>query len=335
MLLITMAHRGEAQEFIKQLSLKPEKNNTFIFKNDSVMLLLTGEGPYEVFTKLPYVIGKYEVDNIINLGIAGSLNKDLEINKIYPIRTSYSYSNKPRFESFTTKTNSLIDCITTDERVLSDSYASQLKPFAQIVDRELWAIAKVAKQFDVPLHAYKLISDIAGDTTQCFDLKQRAKEFSNLMFDFYKNINYQDHNYTRDEEIQDKIQLPFHASFTQYKRIEKLLAKLDSNQELLITEFSNVNSNELNDKNKANNFISFLENKINPINKIIDEHFQKELEALKSCGAKVIYDKKLDSKKITLHFEINSEKNIEKLIQALSKTNYSNIQNIWEGKINV
>jgi hypothetical protein len=329
-----MAHRGEAQEFLKYFSMKQDSEYSNLYSNSDLFLLISGEGPFEVLTKLPYVLGKFEITSIVNIGIAGSLCQQVKKGEIYEIRTVYAFSNnKPRFESFTGKTDSLLDCITTEDRVLSTKFAMELAPFANIIDREAWAITKVAKEFRKPVTIYKLISDIAGDETSCFDLKERAKEFSASMLDYFLKKNFDKETPTIDEK---RISFPFHISFTQKKRAEKLFNKLSTVSEDLFTEFLNLDStHDLQRKEIPNSFISFLENKINPINQVIEEKFNCELKSIRDCGAKVIYDKKLDSKKVAIHFEINSQANIEKMKLALSNTKFENIEKIWKGNFNV
>lgn len=343
MKLIVIAHRGEAQEFIKFYSMKPMETISNLYQSspdkEKTLLLVCGEGIFEVFTKLPYILGKFAVTQIYNLGIAGSLNATTLPGSMIEVRTSYNFSNsKVQFESFTgSQSSSVLDCITTDQRVLSDDFANRLKPFADIVDRELWAIAKIAKNQKIPLRSFKLISDVAGNNTNCFDLAAMAKEFSSKMLDHFLVINQQEQDKGNSKVQQEcsRTELPFHASFTQTKRIEKLVTKLQLPLSELLILFSTQQENQTQSKGKCNKFILFLENKINPINKIIEDQFNAEFAAVKSCGAKVIYDKKLDTKKVSIHFEINSQTNIDKMQQALGRTKFERIEKIWKGHLDV
>jgi hypothetical protein len=334
-----MAHRGEAQEFLRSLDLAPTDSRFYLGAETS--LLITGEGPFEVMSLLPFYIAKYEIKEILNYGIAGSLNKELEVGAIYPIRTAYAYGlDKPRFQSFTADPNNLtskLDCITTEQRVLTDAYAQTLDSFAQIVDRELWAIGKVANTYKIPFKSFKLISDLAGETTKCFDLKQMAEQYSKELFEFHQNneVHFVEHKHTALD-----LDLPFKASFTQTKRIENLYNKLNDSFEMneLIEEAitkSELASQNIHSKAMANNFISFLENKINPINTAIESQLKKILSPIEMIGANIQYDRKLENKKITLKMDINDQVNIDKLIQGLSEFKYSDIENIWNGKIDV
>lgn len=183
-----MAHRGEAQTFINKLGLKTEDKK--FYTGTKIALLLTGEGTTEVLTKLPYYIAKYPIVNIINFGIAGALSENIQLRTIYTINEVFSFAEgSKRFKKF--KTNNLdstLNCISSETRVLNNQYANQLSEYADIVDMELWAIAKTAKEYNLPFKSYKLISDIAGKKTQCDDLKKMAGDFSDQMYKYFVNL---------------------------------------------------------------------------------------------------------------------------------------------------
>ena len=204
-----LAHRGEAQTFIKELKAKALSEDLYEFSKG--LIYISKEGPYEIMVKLGVMLKEFNIKEIINLGIAGSLSTQLEVGEIYEIRCVYLEDNaKIQFQSYTLNPNASFDCITAHSRVLNNDHRIQLAPIADIVDRELWAIAKVAHNYKVNCKSFKLISDLAGDQTQCFDLKEKAKEYSDKLFEFYlkKEIIHKD--YTQ------KLESPFKGS--QYQR---------------------------------------------------------------------------------------------------------------------
>ena len=74
MKLIHIAHRGEAQEFLKVLDLKADTKISGIYSNSEFALVISGEGIPETISKLSYTISKFNIDEILNFGIAGTLN---------------------------------------------------------------------------------------------------------------------------------------------------------------------------------------------------------------------------------------------------------------------
>ncbi len=323
------AHRGEAQEFISFFKLKTD--DQVFYTNQEICLLITGEGPYEVFTKLPYYVAKFNIKEIINYGIAGSLTQKIKLNEIIAVRTAYAFNQEAVFHSYPVNIeNQKLDCITTFERVLNDEFANTLSHFAHIVDRELWAIAKISNQYKLKINCFKLISDHAGSNTECFDLKQRAEFFSKTMLQHYKEISSKKLDFI-SEQNQDDFKLPFKTSFTQNKAIHTLANKLNSPLNLLLKDFNDQDDLIPN----ANLFIEYLKNKLNPLRPIINKNLNDYSRGLTSIGAKVEFDRNLEKETFKLNFEINSQTNIEKLKNELENLNYSDFTNILSGDFDV
>lgn len=331
MLLICMAHRGEAQSFIKDLDFELNtEGQLYLNQNQKMALLLTNEGIYETFSKLGFILAKYNISQIINYGIAGALDSSLKQDQVYQIRTSYYHNGHvPKFHSYTSEGS--FDCITCDERVLNDELSTKLRCFAQIVDRELWAVAKVAVDHKIPYTSYKLISDYAGSSTQCFDLKAKAKYFSDLMLIHFRalNLTHEEHTSHRSESFS------FNASFTMQKRIQSLMDKLNISQDEIEDMYHDLEDKSKTSKENAKTLIYTLENVINPLERIITEKFNHYLSPLTAIGSKINFNPKSDKQSYTIQMEINSQKNIDNLSSALSSISFEKFTQIWNGDIDV
>lgn len=320
MILLSMAHRGEAQTFIKSLNLKAQDDSQKIFLNEEYILCLTGEGIYESLVILGDVFTRYPVSEIYNYGIAGSLSSDALPEKIYKIRTAYAYIDGPQFKSYEISSNGL-DCITSSKRVLDDENAKELSHYAHIVDRELWALCKFAKYHKCEINSFKLISDIAGSSTMCFDIKEQAKAYSELMYNhFCVEIGRIEESEQFVDDIKntklDKIEL--HFSFTQKKRIQKLI-ELGANPE------------PCKDAKNANELIRMMEYQINPIEEKIDLALEKTFSCFQKANIKISTDPKREKKSFKLTCDINSAQNIEVLKKSLEDFNFSDFENVWKG----
>lgn len=332
--LLVFAHRGEAQEFIKRLALTATDSTSSFYKNDAgdVSLLITGEGIYEVFSKLGPILGKYAFSRVINLGVAGSLNNKFAPGTVINPRTVYCESEKLQFHSFSMESDSEIDIITSLERILSEEDAKRLSCFAPTVDRELWAIAKLCQETKTPLSSIKLISDMAGQATSCFDIKNRALEFSaRLLEEFLKQEKL--------ELEASEGQTPIPMSFTQKARYFKTLSSLELSDSFDKNTISiwlkELSSKGLAQKAMANALLDRMELSINPSKKLASDSFEKLCIPLSDIGAKAHFDKNFEKKKFTLQMEINNQANIENLQRALSKLDYSRFEKIWEGDFDV
>jgi nucleoside phosphorylase len=194
MLLLTIAHHGEAQEFIKR---KYKQTVDFhfngLYRSEDGMLLVSGEGLQMTSLRLTavYTYFSHQIDYVINMGIAGSLSSELQLNQIYGIRTvHHEMKGNDGFPSFNCKeTLSKMDCVSAHQSVLTDQHARDLSPLADIVDRELWAVGSVCQLFSLPFKSYKLISDKAGGQTNGKEIISKAPKFSKHLFDFYKNLS--------------------------------------------------------------------------------------------------------------------------------------------------
>lgn len=189
MLLITFAHKAEAQEFIKRKHNIPvEFYFSGIYRHEEELLLLTGTGSRSVNDKVRQVIAYFgtKISDILNLGIAGALDNTLQINQIYGIRNILSEDDMENF--ITANPRGQIDCISVGRPVTKDRYARNLAQRAHAVDMELWFCAGIAMENNIPIKSYKLISDYAGSTTDLVHIKKNAPLYSRHLFDFYKKL---------------------------------------------------------------------------------------------------------------------------------------------------
>ena len=194
MIVLTFAHKGEAQEFIRRKhTIAVEFYFKGLFRCEDELLLISGEGLRTTAERLTAVCTYYgkNIFYVLNLGIAGALVNVLQVNQIYGIHRIYLESLDMNTAKVYTTANqySKYDCITARHPVLDRSYAQKLSVYAQIVDRELWACASVCERFKIPLKSYKLISDYADSHTLRHGIKGKAAGFSKHLFDFYKKLD--------------------------------------------------------------------------------------------------------------------------------------------------
>ncbi len=327
MILLTMAHKGEAKYFIKMMGFKSVDQVLYTTTDpayDNYLLLITGEGILNTLTRIPYYLAKYEVKEIINFGTAGALTNHLTYKDVYPVKLVYGYNESLLFHSYPSsipKKNALT-CISSDKRVDTEDLKQILSYHAEIVDRELWAIAKVAKEYKIPYHCYKIISDYANERI-CDLVKEEALEYSKRLFTYFNDlkIDYK----TRSKEV---YEFNFHCSFSNQKRIEKLLEKI-----------SIEDKNEVLEKadhcNSAKEYITFLENHINPINQTIHKRLEQIQKPFSTIGAQLQFDPKLEKKHFHLKMQINDQKNLRQLSKALEQFDYQEIENLWNGHFDV
>ncbi|MEX0799152.1 MAG: hypothetical protein WEB87_02475 [Bacteriovoracaceae bacterium] len=336
--LLIFAHRGEAQEFIKHFSFKAQDSRNRLYMADDLLLLITGEGIYEVFSQLGFVLGKYPVKKVINMGIAGSLDPKLDLDQIVSIRTVYCETGELQFQSFTLgDERACLDAITASQRVLGSETAQKLAAFAPIVDRELWAAAKTCFQFKIPLLSFKLLSDYAGASTNCFDLKQKALKFSAALLERYLGLNETNE---KNEEEEEDIKIPMQMSFTQRAKYKKNMQALRRSPSFCENSFlkgaKEVLTNEgLSPKQLANALLEQMELELNPIKQKTKLSFEKLSRPAKDAGANILFDKNFEKRKFVLQMEVNHQKNLDNLRQCLESLSFEQFEKVWNGNLDV
>ena len=189
MLLLSIAHRGEATEFIRRKhNLPVDFYFSGLYRSENELLLLSGAGIHSTHKRIKKVCHYFgsKIQAVVNFGIAGSLDSRLETNQIYAIRNSYHETAPEWYKSIDSR--SKYDCVTAVNDVLENTYAQVLARIAHITDRELWAIASVCAYFDLPFRAYKLISDIAGSHADQSTIIRNSHVYSKHLFDFYTKL---------------------------------------------------------------------------------------------------------------------------------------------------
>ena len=326
--LLVFAHKAEASVFIRELHFK--RDNSFsgdLYQTQELCLLICGEGPMRASSKLSKAIhhlGPDKIQQVINLGVAGSLSDKLNLEQIYDFSVVLGEASygKPEFKSFETKNiHSKNYLITALDRVKTTDYSEQLSTFAEAVDREAWGLAYVCDEYKLSFLCYKLISDKAGPETQCFDVREKAKFYSEKIFEFYlqnfSKVNLENKSKNQklvvDNELLDKH---FFFSATQKKNFEKLclsLKKMDSKLFLEILEKENLEQicaefNRPKDRTKA--LLEEMQNNLNPFQKgfsaKLKEWFSARPKAVKQVQTDPFYEK--EDLKILL--EIKNQKDL-------------------------
>ncbi|MBG08684.1 MAG: hypothetical protein CME68_07990 [Halobacteriovoraceae bacterium] len=272
MKLIAIAHRAEAQAFLKSrhLALKPEAfafDGLYYSTEHNLALLLTGEGVQSATEKLAALCGAKhnKIQEIINLGVAGILENSpqFELGGVKEIRTAYhDLGHKMEFKSFSTSSQTspfhLCDIVTSSKRALKKKDCEELLPFAPLVDRETWAIGSVANRFQIPFRSLKVLSDKVYEADQggslevCRLIKDQAPLWSQQLlaaFDKIVPLEKEAHSNNpenkkellKDNTLLDFIEksTTFHVTTSQKRKVKSLwdiLLSQSMNEKALMTE---------------------------------------------------------------------------------------------------
>lgn len=182
-----------------------------LFKKE-VAIVVCGVGKVNAACGAQYAIDALKADKIVNLGVAGGLNKSVEVGKIYSVLQVVQY-DFDLTQLNGTQIGTLDECAENYLKLAvngaypavnlgtGDRFNDSLTDFklltetlkADVRDMECGAIAQACMHAGVKCFAYKIISDLAGSgsTTQqylnnlslCF--KTLESELKNIMDDLY------------------------------------------------------------------------------------------------------------------------------------------------------
>ncbi len=352
MKLLVFAHRGEAQAFFNQWDFAPvEFHFAGLFKSKNYYLLITGEGPKDASEKTVAVIAdlKEELDEVINIGIGGSLNPKLKIGDLAWIRSSYAQNaERCEFKSYTTTRHDNLDCITAYSRVSTIEEKKTLSSFADIVDRELWSVMSAAHLFDLPAFALKLISDEADSQDFCKLVKEEAPALSKKMLNAFLESEKKSEAIKPASGIQPQATLEdqllthdkLYFTTSQARKLHTVLRGISikktlSDQEVftLLQNLLEAEGAERTPKELSKILLNTLSEKLNPLNTKIKEKITQNLKPLIETGAQVSFDPELEQDYVQVSFQIRNAKDQKRLILALEQFNYQKIKDIFRGNL--
>ncbi|EPZ52031.1 hypothetical protein M902_2456 [Bacteriovorax sp. BAL6_X] len=340
--LLVFAHRGEAQTFLKEMDLKshPEFNDLYLSGDKSLGLVLTGEGPQNVMMALTYAMGLLKTQGIklnqlINLGICASFNKELRLGEIFEIRTIYGQGEFKSFQCLCE--SSKLDLITANERILDSKLANSLSHFAPLADREAWAIGLVSKKFQIPLRAFKLISDHVTDAPICEYIKEHAQDYSQELYRYFlTSVSKKEKPPNADLSFLDDKNFYFTLSLEREvtNLIKQILVKYEMNQEELLnlSAIKDIKAHEVTPKKKALELRDFLKEKLYPTRtKIIKQldNFVKDTGLEKN---ELTYDPSLEKVILFIRSKITSETELMSIQKKLSKIDWNRFNSLMNGE---
>ncbi len=352
MKLLVFAHRGEAQAFFNEWEFLPvDFFFTGLFKNKNYYLLITGEGPKDASEKTIAVLSSLhdEIDELINIGIAGSLTPKLSVGDTAWIRSSYAQNaDRSEFKSYTTKNHTNIDCITAFSRVTTPDERKTLSAFADMVDRELWSIASAGHLFKIETSALKLVSDDINSVDMCKLVKDQAPVMSKKLFNEF--VKYEEKLAAvkpvvltpKSDSLEDYFLNHPKLYFTtsQTRKLTTVLRGLALKKILTDDELKQI-ANEIIEENAADKtskelskiLLNDFSEKLNPLNTKIKELISQSLRPLLDSGATVSFDPELEQEYVQINYQVRSTKDQKRLILALEQFNYQKIKDIFAGNL--
>ncbi len=83
LILVHTALLSEAQSVIEKYKLTLVQKNPKIYKNENIVLIISGIGKQNTIDAMEFIFKKYKIKKAINLGIAGCNNKNINIGELF------------------------------------------------------------------------------------------------------------------------------------------------------------------------------------------------------------------------------------------------------------
>lgn len=149
------------------------------------LLVITGIGKVNAAQALTEVIFHYDVDEVINIGVAGGTTP-YKVNEVYMIDKAYYHDvdatefgyekfQVPGMPSSYTSNQDLMKHVQskiqlkTADLYTGDEFVTTHKGFTGLIDMEGTALYQVCYTYQIPIVSIKIISDIIGDVSSLYD----------------------------------------------------------------------------------------------------------------------------------------------------------------------
>jgi nucleoside phosphorylase len=345
MRLIVFAHRAEALTFIKQGNFKAVESATKnLYSNSDDFLLICGEGIFNSLEAVSSALAENRstIKSVLNFGIAGSLDSSIEIDSICEIRTFYAQREKEvEFKSYSSDAKTKFDCITSSKRALDGKYAEYLSCFAQVVDREAWAIARASNNYNIPFNSYKLISDFAIDNSKdipiCDYVKEKAEIYSDKLWRFFLKLE-------KRTEVENKLlisnynELYFTVSqYRQYQNIlSSLLTKYSSEKEILeVCALDEILELKLTEKNRSQKLLEKMRELQTPFNHELANKLEEVISPLKKAQLNIKLSKDYESDTFSFSARVSNKEELAMISNALKRFDFEKYKSLLRGNFDV
>jgi adenosylhomocysteine nucleosidase len=197
-LILTNLHQDKFEK-IKNVFLEYKFN----LEGKDIIAIISGVGKIKASAATEYLLSNYNISKVLNFGMAGGIDKSVEIGEIVNIIKCYDNDEDLSAFGHDKVVRELVEinkfdykkgiCVTGDKFVnnLDESIKISKRYNAICYEMELSAISLICNMHKVPLISLKYISDKADEFAEFdFDesLKKATKNFSQILMSIISNL---------------------------------------------------------------------------------------------------------------------------------------------------
>lgn len=197
--LYVIAMEDEAKDIINQYSLIHLKPFP-LYQNGNTLLAITKIGKVNAAFVLSYLLAKYNIDKIINIGFAGA-NGNYNIGDILIINDAryhdfdltifgYELGQVPNLPTNYTSDLKLMEKFNYKKSILytGDFFMSKANTNSYLVDMEATALFQVAYILNKKIIVFKVVSDIIGREKHLDEYKHFEKNGSSIINEIFIQV---------------------------------------------------------------------------------------------------------------------------------------------------
>lgn len=249
---IVVATLHEAKIIIQTLNLKASNQKFDIYQNDRYILIISGIGRLNSAIATTYLLSNYNIDICINIGIAGS--KDKNISDMYLInKITDNTLQKDFFPDILLKHNLKETNITTYDTAVFNSKSIN----SGLVDMECSSYFFASSKFLPPhkIMAIKIVSDnLTPDIITKEYVQMLIQKNIDSIIEFFEYYNFYTRNILTKEEqnLIDKISKNLNLSFNTNLQLNDKAKYLKLNNKFeILKDFENITVEQKDEQSKV------------------------------------------------------------------------------------
>ena len=189
---VVMATMLEAEPFLQALGLERLQGAPFpVYGNDSLVLVISGIGKANAAMAALFIIIKYNVSIVYNLGAAGALRPGMSVGDIVQVELVIE-PDRPRIAGRKIRVYALdtlpdfknARLATQDRPAVLAEERSALAADADLVDMEGASVLQACRRAGVRCHLFKIVSDTA-EHSRDEDIIENIRKVRDTLCEFF------------------------------------------------------------------------------------------------------------------------------------------------------
>jgi nucleoside phosphorylase len=189
-----MATLLEAKPFVDGFGMTQAEKKPFkVYRNENLVLIISGIGKSNAAMAAAYLICRYGIDALYNLGAAGSVRNGfslgdiLHIDRVFePDRPKLMTGGIRELKPHRLKDFATASLATRDRPVISPGERSETARLADLADMEGAAVVQSCRRFGIKCYLFKFVSD-TPEHGKDMDIISNIRRLRNRLFDFFRD----------------------------------------------------------------------------------------------------------------------------------------------------